>query len=215
MDERFEDRREAGRALADRLMTRAALGPVVVGLTRGGVPVAAEVAERLGAPLDFLVVRKLGAPGCPEVAIGAIAEGGEIWFEPGAQSAAGGTWIRRETKRQEAELRRRLAFLRPEIPPLPVASRAVILVDDGVATGATASAAMLALRRRGASRVILAAPVAASEAARELARRADETVFLVVPEYFDAVGRWYEDFSPVSDEDVLALLRDARRREFA
>lgn len=211
MEEKFKDRREAGRELAEHLRLWAGRDLVVVGLTRGGVPVAAEIASRLGAPLDALVVRKLGAPGSPELAIGAVAEGGAAWLEPGAERLASKSWIERESRRQEDELERRLALLRPEIAQLPLASRVVIMADDGIATGATASAAVLALRRRGAARVIVAAPVASPEAARDLHKRADAAVFLVVPEHFAAVGKWYDDFSPVPDAEVLAILKKARR----
>lgn len=194
-----------------RLASWGGLAPVVVGLTRGGVPVAAEVADRLGAELDALVVRKLSAPGDPEVAIGAIAEGGTVWLEPGGERAAGTDWIRSEIKRNEDELKRRLALLRGEIAPISVVSRVVIVVDDGVATGATVSAAVAALRVRGASSVVVAAPVASREAAQALVERADAVVFLSVPESFESVGRWYDRFEPVSDQEVLALLRAARR----
>ncbi|MEK7233011.1 MAG: phosphoribosyltransferase family protein [Elusimicrobiota bacterium] len=211
MDRQFESRSEAGRQLAARLDSWMELNPVVIGLTRGGVSVAAEVAGRLRADLDALVVRKLASPGDPEMAIGAIAEGGSVWLVPGAERAVDTTWIRGEIKRQEGELHRRMALLRPAIAPLQVSNRVVIVVDDGVATGATVSAAVLALRVRGASSVIVAAPVASREAARTLAKSADAVVFLIEPEDFMAVGQWYVDFSPVPDEDVLALLREARR----
>jgi len=201
--------------LAARLDAWVALNPVVIGLTRGGVPVAAEVAARLCAELDALVVRKLASPGDPEVALGAIAEGGAVWLRPGVERAAETGWIRSELKRQEGELHRRVALLRPEISTLSVSSRVVIVVDDGVATGATLSAAVLALRVRGASSVIIAAPVASREAARNLAERADAAVFLIVPEHFVAVGEWYDAFPAVPDEEVLALLRGARRKVFA
>lgn len=212
MTQIFKSRIEAGRALAAKLEPWRTRNPAVVGLTRGGVPVAAEVAAGLGAPLDALVVRKLGAPGFPEVAVGAVAEGGETWLEPGAERVAGKDWILTEIRRQEAELRKRCATLRAEFDALPVAGRVVILVDDGAATGATASAAARAMRRRGAAGVVVAAPVASAEAKRALSRLADAAVFLIVPEEFDAVGRWYRDFSPVADADVLACLREARRR---
>lgn len=212
MDTKFKDRREAGRELGLRLESWAGLHPVVIGLTRGGVPVAAEVAERLGAPLDFLAVRKLSAPGDPEVAIGAIAEGGSVWLRPGVERVAETGWIRSELTRQELALSRRVALLRPGIAPVAVSSRVVIIVDDGVATGATMSAAVLAMRVHGASSVVIAAPVASREAARDLAERADAAVFLIVPEYFEAVGQWYSNFPPVSDEAVHAHLSEARRQ---
>jgi predicted phosphoribosyltransferase len=215
MNKKFIDRREAGQRLAARLDAWVALNPVVIGLTRGGVPVAAEVAARLCAELDALVVRKLASPADPEVAIGAIAEGGAVWLRPGVEREADSGWIRGELKRQEAEVQRRVAALRPELPTVPVSSRVVIIVDDGVATGATLSAAVLALRVRGASSVVIAAPVASREAANNLAERADAAVFLVVPEYFEAVGKWYVDFPAVPDEEVRALLRGARRKVFA
>lgn len=214
MDKKFADRRTAGQMLAARLDAWMPLNPVVVGLTRGGVPVAAEVAARLCAELDALVVRKLASPGDPESAIGAIAEGGAVWLRPGAERAADAGWMRSELKRQEGALQRRVALLRPELPLLPVSARVVLIIDDGVATGATLSAAVLALRVRGASSVIIAAPVASREAARDLAERADAAVFLVVPEQFESVGRWYDDFPAVPDEEVRALLRVARHAVF-
>lgn len=215
MDKKFVNRRKAGQLLAARLDAWVALDPIVIGLTRGGVPVAAEVAARLRAEFDALVVRRLSSPGDPEVAIGAIAEGGAVWLMPGVEREAETSWIRSELKRQEEALRLRVALMRPEIAPLSVSSRVVIIVDDGAATGATLSAAMLATRVRGASSVVIAAPVASREAARNLAKRADAASFLIVPEYFEAVGQWYDDFPAVADEEVLALLRKARRKVFA
>lgn len=215
MEPAFVDRREAGQKLGARLESWAGLDPVVVGLTRGGVPVAAEVAAWLAAEPDILVVRKLGSQENPEVAIGAIAEGGTVWLESDSERTTDRTWMRAEIKRQESELRRRLELLRPAIAPLSVSNRVVIIVDDGVATGATLSAAVLALRVRGASSIIVAAPVASREAALALAERADAAVFLSVPPIFNSVGEHYAEFPPVSDESLLALLRRARRKEFA
>ncbi|PIR18079.1 MAG: phosphoribosyl transferase [Elusimicrobia bacterium CG11_big_fil_rev_8_21_14_0_20_64_6] len=215
MDFTFKNRVEAGRKLGARLESWAGLDPVIIGLTRGGVPVAAEVAALLCADLDVLVVRKLCSRENPKVAIGAIAEGGTVWLESDNERTADRTWIRSEIKRQDKELVRRAGILRPAISSLTVSSRLVIIVDDGAATGATLSAAALALRVRGASSVIVAAPVASREAALALTERADAAVFLSVPELFNSVGEHYAEFPPVSSESLQAVLRRTRRREFA
>ena len=204
----FADRRDAGVRLADVLTGQAAAKPVVVGLPRGGVPVAAEVASRLGAPLDIVVVRKLGCPWQPELGIGALAEGrvrvlNQVLID---ELRIGGRDLDAVIAREQAEVDRRVRRYRGERVPIPVDGRTVILIDDGLATGYTARAAIESMRRRGAPRVILAVPVASEESASALRESADDVVVLSTPPWFFAIGEFYEDFSQTSDEDVIALL---------
>lgn len=210
----FRDRREAGYRLGRRLAERDWTGHplLVLGLPRGGVPVAAEVAEALGAPLDVFVVRKLGVPWQPELAMGAIAPGpgGEVvrvmndevvrllQIDDAAIDAA--------VRRENAELQRRQRLYRGERPPLEVEGRAVVLVDDGMATGSTMLAALAALRESRPARLVAAVPVGAPETCDEVAREADELVCLARPSPFHAVGLWYEEFAPTSDDEVRRLL---------
>jgi putative phosphoribosyl transferase len=216
--EPFADRARAGAALAGRLAAYAHLpGLVVLALPRGGVPVAAPVAAALAAPLDVLVVRKLGLPGQPELAMGALAGiGGEVdsvlnqRVLDAARVPAADLAVVREV--ELAELRRREAAFRRELPALPVADRTVVVVDDGAATGSTVRAAVAALRRHHPARVVVALPVCPPDTAAALAREADELVCLRVPRRFHAVGLEYADFDPPADADVLALLRAARTR---
>lgn len=206
---RFHDRIDAGRQLADRLDQFAKQPDVVVlGLPRGGMPVANEVAARLGAPLDVFLVRKLGVPGHPELAMGAIAEGGievlsrDLIRELGVPDAL----VERVAVRERLELERRDTLYRGNRHAVPVRNRTVILVDDGLATGSTMQAAILSLRQRGPKRIVVAVPVGAKETCQSLARTADEIVCVATPEPFNAVGLWYEDFSQTSDEEVRRLL---------
>lgn len=210
----FADRRDAGRKLAARLAPYAAQQPVVIGLPRGGLPVAAEVAERLGAPLDVIVVRKLGAMWQPELGIGAIAEGGIRILNNAVLAEAGMSPedIEEVTTREREELERRVSRYRGNRQPVSVAGRPVILVDDGLATGYTARAAIEALRRRGAGRVILAVPVAPLDSVRDLQSVADEVIAIETPTWFLAIGEWYEDFTQTSDEEVASILAAARAR---
>lgn len=217
----FRDRRHAGRELGERVLARAATAgwhdPVVLGLARGGVPVAAEVAAALGAPLDVLVVRKLGAPHQPELALGAVGElvgaadapGVVVWNEELVRASGLGL---RELRRLEAngrdEASARVRRLRSGRPPIPLAGRSAVLVDDGIATGATARAGAELARRLGADPVVLAVPVAAEDALAEL-RGFDEVICLATPSPFIAVGLYYADFTQTGDEEVVALLRDA------
>jgi putative phosphoribosyl transferase len=208
--QRFRDRVDAGRQLGDRLAgewARDAPPPLVLGLPRGGVTVAAEVARRLGADLDVLVARKIAAPGQPELALGALAEGGEPIWDAALLARVG----RRPddladvVAAERDELVRRVSAFRGD-RPLRVAGRAVLLVDDGVATGATARASLQALRAQGATRLVLAAPVAAPDRVAALAADADDVVALLMPRDFGAVGRWYGDFRQVTDDEVRAVL---------
>jgi putative phosphoribosyl transferase len=204
----FRDRHEAGRALAPLLAAwRGHPELIVLGLPRGGVPVAWEVAQALQAPMDVLVVRKLGYPGQEELAMGAIGPGGvrvvsdipRLW--PVSDAA-----VEEVVAREQAELIRREHLYRGERAPLVLAGRVAILVDDGLATGATMHAAVLAVRAMQARHIVVAAPVASVEAVQLLNTVADEVVCVRVPEHFRAVGLWYEDFGQTSDEEVRALL---------
>jgi predicted phosphoribosyltransferase len=210
--EPYRDRRDAGQVLASLLRKYAGHPEVVVlALPRGGVPVGAEVARHLGVPLDVMVVRKLGVPGHRELAMGALASGGvrvlndDLLMELGIPS-----WVIEEAVAQEApELERREHLYRGSRPPLEVAGRTVLLVDDGVATGASMRAAVAALRQREPKRLVVAVPVAAAESCEELANEVDELVCARTPERFLAVGLWYEDFSETADEEVRAALEEA------
>lgn len=208
----FANRREAGRRLGERLLALAAERPIVVGLPRGGIPVAEEVALALRAPLEVLVVRKLGAPHNPEYGVGAIAEGGVRVFDPEALAVLGiDNRDLEELAAQEAlELRRRVEAYRGERVPLPLKGRTVIVVDDGVATGLTDTAALRAIRRRRPRRLLLAVPVSAPDSAERLREEADEVVCLLEPHLLRGVGQWYRDFSQVSDDEVIAALRFER-----
>jgi putative phosphoribosyl transferase len=215
---RFHDRRDAGFKLAAELARDPVLTgakPVVVALPRGGVPVAAEVARALDAPLTILAVRKLGAPGNPELGVGAIAEDGTAVLDERSARAVGMTEqaLRDTVERETEELRRRVDRYYGGSDRIPLRGRAVIIVDDGLATGLTDLAAVRAARREGAARVSVAVPVASSESLGILETEADRVVCLMTPRMLFGVGMWYQDFAPVSDEEVLALLRAARERE--
>ena len=210
----FRNREEAGRLLARALGAYAGRDDVVVlGLPRGGVPVAAEVAQFLQVPLDVLVVRKLGAPGQEELAIGAIGEGGvrvlheRLVRDLGLSREA----IERIAGREECELERRVVAYRGGHQALEVGGKTVIVVDDGVATGATMRAGLQTLRALGAARIIAAAPVGAADSVASLEDNADEVVVLEKPSWFSAVGQWYEDFGQTTDDEVRALLARHRR----
>jgi putative phosphoribosyl transferase len=205
----FRDRVEAGHALAAALAAHAHVNPLVLGVPRGGVPVAAEVAKALRAPLDVLVACKVGAPGHPEFAIGAVAEGDLVVRDEPALEYLGvsdGEFAVRAARAQ-AEVSRRVLRYRGNRPPLSLKGRDVVLVDDGIATGATAKAACRAARAMGARRVVFASPVAAADSVKALEREADEVVVLAVPHPFDAVGKWYRAFPSTSDDEVMEILR--------
>ncbi|MEH0403132.1 phosphoribosyltransferase family protein [[Kitasatospora] papulosa] len=207
----FTDRTDAGRRLAVALRHLGRRDPVVLGLPRGGVPVAYEVAQALGAPLDVIVVRKLGVPYHPELGFGAIGEGGVriISEEIVRRTGVGEKDLVAVERAEAAELVRRAHAYREGRPRLPLKGRAVVVVDDGVATGATARAACQVVRAQGAAYVVLAVPVAPPDAAARLREDADEVVCLSAPVLFSAVGEWYRDFSQTSDEEVVALLARA------
>lgn len=210
----FRDRRDAGERLARLLLGyRDDPGRLVLGIPRGGVPVASRVAEALDAPLDVIVVRKLGVPGSEELAMGAIASGGvrlldrevvrELRIPAGAIEAV----VARET----VELARRERAFRGDRPPIDPAGRTVMLVDDGLATGSTMRAAVVAVRRRGPARVIVAVPVAPVSTCLELEQMVDRLVCVVRCGQFLAVGQWYEDFTQTGDEEVRGLLQERHR----
>jgi predicted phosphoribosyltransferase len=209
---RFADRRDAGQRLAAELLPLAERRPVVVALPRGGVPVAAEIAAALGAPLEILAVRKLGAPHNPEYGIGAIAEDGTRVFDPEALAVLGinGGVLESIVAGESAEVQRRVAAYRGDRAPIPLRDRTVIAVDDGVATGVTDTAALRAIRRQGPRRLILAVPVCAADSVARLEQEADELVCLSTPSLLYGIGHWYEDFSQVSDREVLAALAPVR-----
>src|ERR1700681_988740 len=205
----FRDRRDAGRLLAEKLAAYANRpDALVLALPRGGVPVAYEVARALSAPLDVFVVRKLGVPGYEEMAMGAVATGGVLVLNDQLVERLGIPQhiIDAVAARERQELARRERLYRSGRPPLDVRGRTVILVDDGLATGATMHAAIQALRPLQPSRIVVAVPVAAPETCEEMKAEADEVVCAITPEPFDAVGRWYQDFSQTTDEEVAALL---------
>lgn len=206
---RFRDRVDAGRQLAERLTGYAGRADVtVLALPRGGVPVAAEVARALGAPLDVFLVRKLGVPGHPELAMGAIAEGGAAVLSDDLIASLGisRTQIEQVAARERQELERRQRQYRESRSPSVLQDRTVILIDDGLATGSTMEAAILALRSLKPARIVVAAPVGARESCERIGHLADEIVCAYMPPWFNAVGQWYEDFSETSDEDVQRLL---------
>lgn len=207
----FRDRTEAGRRLAQRLMSHKGSDVVVLGLARGGLPVALEVARRLDAALDVFVVRKLGAPGQEELALGAIASGGVRVLNRELIRQLGITQeqIEQIAARERVELERREQAYRDGRPPVPLKDRTVIVVDDGVATGASLRAALEAVALHGAARVIAAVPVAPPDTARELEAFADEVVCVETQEPFFAVGAWYQRFPQLTDEDVRDALRQA------
>lgn len=209
---RFRDRAHAGKVLARALSRYAGRDDVIVlALPRGGVPVAAELARALGAQLDVFVVRKLGLPGHEELAMGAVAPGGVLVLDDRLVRGLGiPDEVLRETVEKELrELERREAAYRAGRPALDLEGKTVILVDDGLATGATMRAAALALRKYKPARVVVAVPVASAETCDEFRADVDEIVCALTPSPFHAVGLWYDDFSQTSDEEVRELLRDS------
>ncbi|HWM25754.1 MAG TPA: phosphoribosyltransferase [Chthoniobacterales bacterium] len=209
MEGKFLNRTEAGRRLAERLSAyRGRENAIVLGLPRGGVPVAYEVARQLGLPLDVFVVRKLGVPGYEELAMGAIASGNvSVLNEDVMRALPGSEAILEMVKAQEKiELQRRETSYRQGRPAPDLRERVVILVDDGLATGATMRAAAAALRKQGVAKIVVAVPVGAPETCREIELEVDETICVAKPASFHGVGQFYEDFSQTTDEEVRALL---------
>lgn len=208
----FRDREDAGRRLAERLTWYRDESPIILALPRGGVPVGYEIARALHAPLDIFIARKLGAPGRPEFGIGAVAQGGVRVLNERAVQALGISeeYIERATQRETKEIERRLRLLRGDRPEPEIRGRTAILVDDGLATGVTARAAIEALRRRSPRSLVLAVPVCAPQTVEALRQEVDELICLKCPSDFMAVGLWYRDFDQVEDEEVIALLESAR-----
>jgi predicted phosphoribosyltransferase len=212
----FRDRQEAGELLAEKLTAYANQPDVIVlALPRGGVPVGAEVARKLNAPLDVFVVRKLGLPGHPELAMGAIASGGVRVFNGDVINALqiSDETINAVTAEEFQELKRRERSYRDDLPPPEVEGKTVIIVDDGIATGSTMVAAISALRQLNAGRVVVATPTVARSTYEYLRQNADNVVAVIVPEEFYGVGQWYEDFSQTSDEEVHQLLGQMNHRD--
>jgi putative phosphoribosyl transferase len=204
----FVNRIEAGQRLGERLRHLSGADVVVLGLPRGGVPVAKEVATALGAPVDVVLVRKLGVPSQPELAMGAIGEGGVRILARRTLQRAGVTpaELAAVEQRERAELERRTHRFRGGRSPIPLAGRTAVIVDDGIATGSTAQAACQVVRALGAARVVVAVPVAPHNWTRQFERNADELICLATPRPFVAIGRWYADFPQTTDEEVIACL---------
>ena len=210
----FKDRGEAGRQLAAAVVRLGLVDPLVLALPRGGVPVAAEVARALRAPLDLLIVRKIGAPGQPELAVAAIAEGNPPTVVIDEVTSSGTdtdhAYITREARTQRGEIERRCKAYRRGRARLGVAGKTVVVVDDGIATGTTVRAALKALRRMRPAKVVLAVPVASDDTLYELSKLVDDVVCLSQPGFFGSVGTYYADFHQVDDDEVIALLDESR-----
>lgn len=207
----YEDRREAGRVLADALAHyRGRPHLLVLALPRGGVPVAYEVARALKAPLDVFVVRKLGFPGHEEYAMGAIASGGVRVMNPMPGMSVTPEEVAAAVAREQPELQRRERLYRGQGPAPDLHGRTVIVVDDGLATGATMHAALLGIRQQQPAHLVMAVPVGAADSCQALQGVADEVICVATPEPFRAVGLWYRQFPQTSDDEVRALLEDAR-----
>ncbi len=209
----FRDRADAGRRLAERLAAYQYENPIVLALPRGGAPVGYEVSQALEAPLDVFIARKLGAPGQPELGIGAVAQGGARIINQRLVQQLGISdyYLERVTRREEAEVERRLDLLRGGRPELEVRGKTVILVDDGLATGVTARAAIESLRERDTLRLILAVPVCAAQTAAWIQPEVDDLISLKIPTDLHAIGLWYENFEQTSDKEVIELIDRARR----
>jgi putative phosphoribosyl transferase len=214
--DRYQDRQEAGQVLADRLAGYAGRPDIqVLALPRGGVPVAYEVATRLGAPLDIFLVRKLGVPGHPELAMGAIAENGARVLNPDIVGYLDipDAMIDQVAGAEQQEMQRRERVYRDGRPAPDIRGKTVLLIDDGLATGATMKAAVQGLRALQPARLVVAVPVGAPETCEALTHLADEVLCAMTPESFQAVGLWYAQFNQTTDADVIRLLAQARRRQ--
>jgi putative phosphoribosyl transferase len=212
---RFKDREQAGRKLAEALASYRTERPIVLALPRGGVPVGYEIARELAAPLDVWVVRKVGVPFRPELGMGAVSEGGEIYLNRDIVEYAGLSEeeLALACERKLREVEERVRIFRGGRPAPSLRDRTVILVDDGIATGGTTRAAIRAVRAQRPSKLILAVPVASPDVVRALADEVDRVVCLLTPEDLYAIGMWYDDFTQVPDEAVIALLQRARREQ--
>lgn len=209
----FEDRVDAGRRLAAELEVYREQAPIVLGLPRGGVPVAYEIAVALGAPLDVWVVRKIGAPFQREFGIGAVAEGGEIVWNDEALTFIGLSEqeLRELAADEEKEIQRRVRLFRRNRPPPEIRGQTILLVDDGIATGGTILAAIRALRKQEPTRIVLAVPVASSDTLEKLRAEVDDVVCLEPTPFLNAIGLWYQDFTQTSDDEVIRLLERAHQ----
>jgi putative phosphoribosyl transferase len=209
----FENRAEAGRMLSARLSALHLADPVVLALPRGGVPVALEVARALDAPLDLLLVRKIGVPWQPELAVAAVMDGAEpvVVVERHIQAETGvkQEYIEQRAQEELAEIERRRRTYLADRAPAPVAGRTAIVVDDGIATGTTMRAALKGLRRRNPARLVLAVPVAPPDTINELRQEVDDVICLAQPSFFGAIGYFYRDFHQLSDDEVITLMRQA------
>ena len=208
----FSNREEAARRLADKLAAYKGQNPLVLAIPRGAVPMARIVAEALGGEFDVVLVRKLGAPGNPEFAIGAIDETGWAYLGPyAAMAGADEGYIERAKARELETIRKRRAQYSPLHPPIDPAGRIVIVIDDGLATGSTMLAALHALRQRAPQKLVCAVPVAPPDTLEKVGEQADEVVCLYAPENFQAVGQFYADFGQVEDDEVIALLSERKK----
>lgn len=210
--DRFHNRKDAGEQLAQQLLPLKKENPLILAIPRGGVPVAVEVARRLQADLDIMIVKKIGAPTNPELAIGAICEDGRPWLNSRIVGLLGikTATLKHLADEKEEEVRSQARRLRGSRPPMSVTGRTVILIDDGIATGATTLAAIYLLRAQSPEKIIVATPVAPASSIEEIEKASDGVVCLKTPYPFYAVGDWYEDFPQVQDAEVLRLLQQQR-----
>jgi len=210
----FQDRQEAGRLTAAELSVYRNKGAVVLGIPRGGIIIAAEIARELNAGLDIVISRKLRTPGQEELAMGSLSENGKIFLNENVVQALGisMTFIEREKEIQATEIARRSAVIRKAVPKIPVKGKIAIVTDDGVATGATTQAALWAVRQEMPARLIAAVPVGAEDTLRQLADAADEIICLRAPPFFAAVGQYYRQFNQVEDDEVVQVLENERKR---
>jgi putative phosphoribosyl transferase len=210
----FKDREEAGKELARALVEFRGRNVMVLGMPRGGVVVAREVAEALGAPLDVVVTRKIGAPGEPEFALGAITQEGDVIIDSRAAESVGATpeYLQEEARRKKSEVEERMRSLRGDMPYPSLEGKTVIIVDDGMATGNSMMAAVQSVRKRGPRDVVVAVPVAPQEAVAELSKEGTRVVCLEQPRFFFAIGEFYKDFGQVEDSKVRELLQSAWKR---
>ena len=217
VDLNFKDRVDAGQILANKLSKYADQKPVVLGLPRGGVPVAFEVAKALKAPMDVYIVRKLGVPGHEELAMGAIATGDVCVLNEAVIEALqiSDTEIETETRKEKEELKRREHLYRGGRPPFDVTSRTVLLIDDGIATGSTIKEAIAALKKQKAGRIIIGVPVAPPSTIEELRKEVDEVVCVSTPEFFIAISLWYDEFPQTTDDEVRELPEKAEMKKLA
>lgn len=202
----FVDRTDAGKQLARALIAYQSEPTVVYALPRGGVVLGVEIARLLGAPLDLIVVRKIGHPAQPEYAVGAVAEDGYVVTNPDAIGVLNPKWFEQAAAAEQREAQRRRALFLQGRSPVPVKDKTAILVDDGLATGLTMLAAIHEVRKREPRRLVVAVPVAAAETAANLRSQVDELVALQIPEWFGAIGSFYERFEQVSDAEVIAIM---------